>query len=102
MRRHTLSTLSIGALLLEMSPAVVSAQQPASYTARGVIRSISNDRLSARIAHEAIPGFMGAMTMSFETRSATQLQGFSAGDPVRFTFTHAGDGHLWITSIARR
>ncbi|MEZ4394853.1 MAG: copper-binding protein [Polyangiales bacterium] len=98
MRRSALWALSATALL---ASAAVYAQPVASYTARGVVRSVAADGMSARIAHEAIPGFMGAMTMNFEASAAAQLRGVSPGDAVRFTFTHAGDGHLRLTSIAR-
>ena len=72
-----------------------------SFTARGVVRSIAADKRSITIAHEAIPGYMGAMTMSFEASTPSQLDGLAAGDHVRFAFTATDDGRRVITQIAK-
>jgi len=104
--RRTYSTLALG-LALAVSGALAGralpahAQQAAVYTTRGVIRAVADDRRSARIAHEAIPGFMGAMTMTFTARDATQLQGFNPADRVTLRFTATPQGQLLIDGIAR-
>ncbi|MBL8943333.1 MAG: copper-binding protein [Myxococcales bacterium] len=54
------------------------------------------------IAHEAIPGYMGAMTMSFEPKNTEQLARFAIGDRVSFTFTDTDDGRRVIESITKR
>jgi len=38
------------------------------------------------IATKRIPGYMAAMTMSFEAGSPGQLEGFAAGDKITFSF----------------
>lgn len=104
--RRTSSTLALG-LALAASGAVTArvrpalAQQAATYTTRGVIRAVADDRRSARIAHEAIPGFMNAMTMTFTARDATQLQGLNPADRVTLRFTATPEGQLLIDSISR-
>jgi protein SCO1/2 len=77
------------------------AQQSAVYTTRGVIRTVAEDRRSARIAHEAIPGFMNAMTMTFTARDAAQLQGLNPADRVTLRFTATPEGQLLIDVITR-
>ena len=72
-----------------------------TYSARGVVKSIGADKRSITIAHEAIPGYMGAMTMSFEASTPSQLDGLAAGDHVRFAFTATDDGRRVITQIAK-
>lgn len=91
----TLSAAAGGAL-----PARV-AHAEARYQVSGRIASFTADRGAVSIAHEAIPGVMGAMTMTFTARSATQLAGLSVGDRVRFAFTVTDDGQRLIDSIER-
>ena len=68
------------------APASVDAALPCdtqSYTARGVVKVIADDRRTVTIAHETIPGYMNAMTMSFELTAASQLDGVKVGDRVQ-------------------
>jgi Cu(I)/Ag(I) efflux system periplasmic protein CusF len=71
------------------------------YTTRGVVRSFGPDKKYVNVAHEDIEGYMKAMTMSFEPRSASQLAGLAAGDRVRLTFTSTDDGRRLIDAIAK-
>lgn len=80
---------------------VASARAAQSYSARGVVKSVAADGTSITIAHEAIPGFMPAMTMSFEARSPDQLAGLKAGDCVTFSFTVTDDARRLLDSIRR-
>lgn len=82
--------------------APVPARAAERWDARGVIERFGPERKSVSIAHEAIPGYMGAMTMSFEPRDPEQLARFAIGDRVSFTFTDTDDGRRVIESIAKR
>jgi len=102
---------SILPLLACLGTAAVMAPSPASgaahptaesWLARGVIRAFGPDRKSISIAHEAIDGYMGAMTMSFEPRDAKLLAPFAVGDRVAFEFVDTDDGRRIIESITRR
>jgi Cu/Ag efflux protein CusF len=78
---------------------VVAADE--HYSARGVVKSFGPKRAYVSIAHEKIPGFMDAMTMSFESRSPEQLAGLEVGQKVAFTFTATADGRRILDGITR-
>ena len=75
-----------------------AASAPRQYEARGTIRSFGPERLFANIAHDAIEGYMGAMTMSFEAGEPGQLAPFREGQRVAFSFTD-DDGRRVLRSI---
>lgn len=72
------------------------------YDAKGVIKSFGPNRAFVNIAHEDIPGFMGAMTMDFEPRSKEQLEKLSVNDSVEFHFTETTEGKRLIDSIKKK
>jgi Cu/Ag efflux protein CusF len=92
--------LVTGATQARLEVAIARAAQ--SYAATGIIQSIARDRSSLTIAHEAIVGFMPAMTMSFEARSPVQLANVHEKDRVSFTFTVTDDARRVIDTIAKR
>ncbi len=60
-----------------------AAQEPTSTA--GVVRKVDRDSASVTIKHEAIRNLdMGAMTMVFQVRDKTMLEGLQAGDKVMF------------------
>ncbi len=71
------------------------------YSARGTVRAIAPDRKQITIAHEAIPGFMKAMTMPFEVADPSILAGIAADDAVEFSFTYDGS-RLVIDRLTRK
>ena len=95
-----LATVPVAAAALGAHPTRASAA--ATYTSRGVVRGFAPERGLVFIAHEAIPGYMGAMVMSFEARAPAQLAGFTVGDHVTFSFTATDDGRRLLHAIARR
>ena len=56
-----------------------------SYSARGVVEKISPDHRTATINTEAIPGYMGAMTMDYPVQDAGDLNGILPGDKITFS-----------------
>lgn len=98
-RRLFLLALLSGAAAGELVPR--DAQAESHYAATGRVVSFTADHNTVSIAHEAIPGVMGAMTMSFTARAATQLAGLSVGDRVRFTFTVTDDGRRLLDAVER-
>jgi protein SCO1/2 len=73
---------------------------PKNYFVHGVVQSVALDRRHAVIKHDAIPGYMAAMTMEFPARDTNALNGISAGDEINFTLavTETDD---WIEIIQR-
>jgi len=63
----------------------------ASWTVRGIVRSVFPSLGAVILTHEAIPGLMEAMTMGFEAVDRGILDGLGPGDRVRFTLKRAGE-----------
>ncbi|HWL86020.1 MAG TPA: copper-binding protein [Polyangiaceae bacterium] len=76
--------------------------EAARHEGTGTIRSFGPDRSYVNIAHDAIPGFMDAMTMAFEFQGEAQSSGLEVSDRIEFTFTADRQGRLVIASISKR
>lgn len=92
---------SVVTVVIQFAPAVARACGSDTYATRGVVKSFGPDRKFVNIAHERIAGYMEAMTMSFEPRTADQLAGLSAGDKVSFSFTATDDGRRLLNSVKK-
>jgi len=77
-----------------------SAPPAKTYAARGVIQQLAADHRHATIKHEAIPGYMAAMTMDFSVRDTNALTGFAAGDGITFSLVVTDDDD-WIENLQR-
>lgn len=53
-----------------------------TYTLRGVVKTVKPAEGEVTIAHEALPGFMGAMVMPFELKKRELLDDLRPGDAV--------------------
>src|SRR5580765_7077858 len=70
------------------------------FQVKGVVVSLAADGKAVEIKHEEIPGYMGAMTMDFETRDTNELRGLAAGESISFRMLVTGkDG--WIDQIKK-
>jgi protein SCO1/2 len=69
-----------------------------SYGARGVVRQIADDRRKVTIQHEAIVGYMSAMTMEFTVKNTNELNGISPSDEISFKLD-VGENDSWIENI---
>ncbi|MDR3460026.1 MAG: copper-binding protein [Verrucomicrobiae bacterium] len=81
-------------------PVAPPAPAPAvkTYAARGIIRQISPDLRKATIKHEAIPGYMAAMTMDFTVRNTNELAGLAPDDEVTFQLA-VTENDDWIEGL---
>lgn len=70
-----------------------------TFTAQGVVRALVPEIGVVVLTHEAIGGFMPAMTMGFRARDPEALKGLAVGDVVRFTLRGIPP-NLVITEIA--
>lgn len=60
------------------------------YSAQGVVRDVNREYAQALIDHEEIPGFMSAMTMSFDVPDPEILEGLSRGQVIDFVIAYDG------------
>ena len=86
------------ALLIFSGPAFAQSNQ--TYAVRGTIQQIAPDHRQATIKHEAIAGYMAAMTMAFPVRDTNALNGLSPGDEITFKLVVSADDD-WIEDIQR-
>jgi protein SCO1 len=69
-----------------------------NYNVRGIIQQISADLREVTIKHEAIPGYMPAMTMDFTVKDTNEIARLAANDEITFKLavTETND---WIEGI---
>ncbi len=71
-----------------------------TYSVRGEIKRLEADGRRIVVRHEAVPGYMEAMTMPFNVRNPGELKDLQAGDEISFRL-HVTDTESWIDGIAR-
>src|SRR5271163_167510 len=70
------------------------------FDVKGVIKELEPDGKTAVIRHEAIPGYMQAMTMPFEVRDTNLLRGLKAGDSISFKLA-VTPTEGWISDLTK-
>jgi protein SCO1 len=68
------------------------------HPATGVVTEIAPAEKKVTIQHDAIPGYMGAMTMRFDVKDTNELTGLARGDAVTFRIVIEGNNG-WIDQI---
>jgi len=68
-----------------MSAGCGPAPTPEILTGEGIVEKVVVPDRRIVVAHEDIPGFMDAMTMSFEVDKPSLLHKLKPGDHIRFT-----------------
>ena len=70
------------------------------FEGKGIITAINPAEKSVEIKHEAIVGYMGAMTMTFSVKDTNELKDLGPGDPVSFRLAVTEtDG--WVDHLKR-
>jgi protein SCO1/2 len=69
-----------------------------TYDARGVVRQIADDHLKVTIQHQAIAGYMPAMTMEFSVKDTNELNDISPSDEITFKLV-VRENDDWIEDI---
>lgn len=69
-----------------------------TYDARGIVRRIAPDQNEVTIKHEAIPGYMAAMTMDFTVKNTNELRNIAPSDEITFKL-RVTETNSWIDSI---
>ena len=82
-------------------PAASQAQasEAKRYDLRGKVIAIDKPGKRVTVDHQAIPGFMEAMTMAYPVKDATALDGLSPGEEITATIV-SSDGMYWLEDIA--
>ena len=86
-------------LLLACGPGNAEEKEK-RFSVRGVVQELYPDGKTAKIKHEAIPNYMPAMTMDFETKKTNELVGLAKGDVISFEMVVTEkDG--WIEKVKK-
>ena len=91
---------SCALLVLLLAVACQRTEPTGTFIGRGVVKDILPKDRQVIIAHEAIPGFMEAMTMGFEVKEERLLEGIAKDQEVTFTVEKTQDS-LYLTALAR-
>jgi len=82
------------------SPSKALERDMRSFEARGVIKELWTDSRTVLVQHEAVAGYMPAMTMPFKVLDSNELAGLRAGDRISFRL-RVSDTESWIDDITR-
>lgn len=99
--RKSLTLVTLAALLSSCGssqPEPSAAEEVVYYDATGTVVEVLEDHV--RIDHDEIPGFMDAMTMSFEVKDQVLVQDLEPGMDVRFRVAVL-DREVYIDQIER-
>ena len=88
---------SIGCKRADKADANSGARQ---YEVRGVVRGIAPDHSTLEVEHEAVLGFMPAMTMPFIVQNPKDSAALRIGDAISFRFS-VTDRDSWIDQIRK-
>jgi protein SCO1 len=80
------------------SPPTGGAENVRNFAARGVVQELALNGRTVVIRHEAIPGYMEAMTMAFNVPEARELSGILPGDVIAFRLNITSDSS-WVDQI---
>ena len=69
-----------------------------TYDVRGIVQQIAPDGRKATIKHEAITGYMAAMTMDFSVRDTNELAGIASNDEITFKLA-VTENDDWIEDV---
>ena len=71
-----------------------------TFQVEGAIQRLGQDGVSLVVKHEAVPGYMDAMTMPFHVKDQAMISGLRAGDLITFQL-HVTDDESWIDHIVK-
>jgi protein SCO1/2 len=93
--------VSLAVSLTACNPKAPQPVPPAQvFTVKGVVQELEPDGKTAVIRHEAIPGYMEAMTMPFEARDTNLLRGLKPGDAISFELA-VTPAEGWIQAVTK-
>jgi|ERR1019366_9393949 protein SCO1/2 len=93
----------LAAALLVMAVALAGCAKPApakQYQLHGQITGLDAEGHIATIKHDAIQGFMGAMTMGYQVKDPTEFSKLRSGDTINATI-FVKDDDMWVGNIQK-
>jgi protein SCO1 len=84
----------------QAAEAVAAPAEPREFAVKGVVKKVEPENSRVIIAHEAIPGFMDAMTMPFRVKAPEILAAVQAGDSVSFRLSVTTE-QSWIDNVVK-
>ena len=98
-----LSTLAlfVFVLTLILSAGCTNAPSEKIFDVKGKVVTIDAEKKKVTLDHEAIPGFMAAMTMPFDVENVKLLEGLKPGDQVRGKIK-TKDGKHTLTELTKQ
>lgn len=85
---------------LSTNPPISGSTNVNFFLVRGTIKKIIPDEKKISIQHEEIPNYMPAMTMPFNVKELSQLDGLAPGDAIWFRLWVSAD-ESWIDKITK-
>jgi protein SCO1 len=79
---------------------IAAPAETREFAVKGVVKKIEPENGRVIIAHEAIPGFMDAMTMPFHFKTPEILADVQAGDSVSFGLSVTAE-ESWIDNVVK-
>lgn len=95
----TVALLFVGTGCSEPPRPEPSLSASARYDLQGKVVSVDRSAKQLTVDHDAIPGFMGAMTMAYAVKDERALETVSPGDEIMAKVV-SGDGSYWLAEIA--
>ncbi len=99
MRKHSLTAQCAGILLaLLFAVPACGGTGNGDHTGHGIVKGVDSAKGEVTIDHEAIPGLMMAMTMTFKVSDSQMLTGVKPGQEVEFDVIYE-KGTYQVTGI---
>jgi protein SCO1/2 len=95
-----LAMVSATFLSRRTTPVTSASAQTRTFQVHGLVRGVDPADKTIRIAHDPIPNFMPAMTMSLPVKDAALLQNVATGDEVQFELC-VTDNDSWISHLEK-
>jgi protein SCO1 len=85
-------------LLITLTACTRNAEQPKRFELKGKVVNVDKSQSILEVDHEAIPGFMGAMSMPYQVKDAHLLDDLAPGDEITAVVVVSGGG-VWLENI---
>jgi len=95
--RHFVGLMKLASLSFLLSFSGLAAA-PVQYEVSGVVREVDLAGSKVVVRHEAIPGYMQAMLMPFQVKSASELLAVRVGDRIKFQL-NVTEEQDWIERV---